>query len=188
VLASRRSLDPSSVRGAGAALAAALLPLCRGAGTVAAYAALGSEPPTGPLLDALSDLRVLLPVLQDDGDLDWAQHRPGAALVRSDRGLREPPGPLLGRDAVAGCGVVVVPALAVDGAGRRLGRGGGSYDRALPRALGLVVALLHDGELRDVVPAEPHDVRVDAVVTPSGGLVRLTPAGGGAGAPGTMGP
>jgi 5-formyltetrahydrofolate cyclo-ligase len=51
----------------------------------------------------------------------------------------------------------------------RLGRGGGSYDRALLRARGLVVALLHDGELSDTpLPAEPHDVGVHAVALPSG--------------------
>ena len=61
-----------------------------------------------------------------------------------------------------------MPALAVDGEGNRLGRGGGSYDRALRRATGLTIAVLYDGERVDTVPAEPHDVRVHAVVTPSG--------------------
>jgi 5-formyltetrahydrofolate cyclo-ligase len=116
---------------------------------------------------------VLLPVLADDGDLDWAPHDPAVALVRSARGLLEPAGGRRGRAALAGCDLVLVPALAVDVAGRRLGRGGGSYDRALPRARGLVVALLHDDELLDAVPAEPHDVPVGGVVTPSSGLVRL---------------
>jgi 5-formyltetrahydrofolate cyclo-ligase len=67
--------------------------------------------------------------------------------------------------------VIIVPALAVSRTGMRLGRGGGSYDRALARAGRAVkVALLHDGELRDDIPAEPHDQRVDAVITPAGGL------------------
>jgi 5-formyltetrahydrofolate cyclo-ligase len=61
----------------------------------------------------------------------------------------------------------------VDRAGTRLGRGGGSYDRVLPRTTGLVVALLHDGEAVAELPAEPHDVPVDAVVLPARGLVRL---------------
>ena len=52
--------------------------------------------------------------------------------------------------------------------GVRLGRGGGSYDRALRRARGLVVALLHEGELVDALPAEPHDVPVHAVALPAG--------------------
>ena len=75
-------------------------------------------------------------------------------------------------DAVARADLVVVPALAVDRYGFRLGRGGGSYDRALARvsASTLTVALLHDGELLDRLPAEPHDRPVRAVVTPGGGV------------------
>ena len=94
-----------------------------------------------------------MPVLLGDRDLDWRRV-----------GERE----LLGTDAVAACDVLLVPALAVDRAGVRLGRGGGSYDRALRRARGLVVALLHDGELVDVLPAEPHDVAVHVAALPSG--------------------
>jgi 5-formyltetrahydrofolate cyclo-ligase len=175
VLARRAALAPAALAAAGEALAAALRPVCAGATAVAAYAAVGAEPPTGALLDGLRGVRLLLPVLLPDGDLDWSEHRPGDALATGAHGLLEPAGPRLGRDAVAGCDVVVVPALAVDRSGRRLGRGGGAYDRALPRARGLVVALLHDGELLDTVPAEPHDVAVSAVATPSGGLLRLTP-------------
>ncbi len=68
---------------------------------------------------------------------------------------------------------MIVPALLVARDGTRLGRGGGSYDRALARATGLTVALLHDGELVDALPAEPHDVAVQAAATPSLGVVRL---------------
>jgi 5-formyltetrahydrofolate cyclo-ligase len=182
LLARRAGLSPAALRRAGEALTAALLPLCREAGTVAAYAARADEPPTGPLLQALADVRVrvLLPVLLPDADLDWAEHRPGA-LRRAARGLLEPVGPRLGPQGLGECGVVLVPALAVDREGRRLGRGGGSYDRALPRARGLVVALLHDGELLDAVPAEPHDVRVAAAATPADGLVHLPPSPGATG-------
>jgi 5-formyltetrahydrofolate cyclo-ligase len=69
---------------------------------------------------------------------------------------------------------VIVPALAVDRRGVRLGRGGGSYDRALSRVpVGTpIVAALYDGELLDALPADPHDVRVTGVATPAG-LVRL---------------
>jgi 5-formyltetrahydrofolate cyclo-ligase len=121
---------------------------------------------------ALAGHRVLLPVLEDDGDLDWAQW--DGALVPGRAGTSTPGGARLGRDAVSACAVVVVPALAVDRLGTRLGRGGGSYDRALARATGLVVALLHDGELvEEPLPAAPHDVPVAAAATPSDGLVRL---------------
>jgi 5-formyltetrahydrofolate cyclo-ligase len=168
----RSALSPAQLEQAGQRLAAIVGPLAVGAGTVAAYASLGAEPATGPLLAALAGRRVLLPVLREDDDLDWAELTP-AGLAEGRRGLLEPVGPRLGPDAVAGCGLVVVPALRVDRRGVRLGRGGGSYDRALSRATGRTVALLHDGELVDALPCDRHDVPVSAAALPSAGVVHL---------------
>jgi 5-formyltetrahydrofolate cyclo-ligase len=95
-------------------------------------------------------------------------------------GLLEPVGPRLGATALGAAEVVVTPALAVDAAGTRLGRGRGSYDRALvhARADAVLVAVVFDDELLDALPAEPHDRRMDAVVTPSGGWRSLGSAEG----------
>jgi 5-formyltetrahydrofolate cyclo-ligase len=147
-------------------------PEVRGAATVAAYVSVGTEPGTGRLLEALAAAgkRVLLPVLLPDGDLDWAVYDGEAGLVPARFGLLEPSGPRLGPDAVATADVVVVPALAVDRHGTRLGRGGGSYDRALARVpVGtFVCAALYEDELLDEVPRAGHDRSVTAVVTPRG--------------------
>jgi len=146
--------------------------------TVAAYVSVGTEPGTGPLLEELEayGVQTLLPVLTDDGDLDWARYTGPLGLAPAGRGMLEPQSRRLGLQAVRTATVVLVPALAVDRRGYRLGRGAGSYDRALARLVGtpaLVVALLHDEELLDLPMAtEPHDVPVHAVATPSG-LVRL---------------
>ncbi len=143
------------------------------AATVACYASVASEPGTGPLLDALvaAGKRVILPVLLPDNDLDWAVH-PGYAdgLVRATRGLLEPPGERLGVDAVGTADVVLVPGLAMSPAGDRLGRGGGSYDRALARVpVGTPVwVLLYAAEVGLPVPVEPHDRRVTGAVSPAG--------------------
>lgn len=140
--------------------------------TVAAYVARGHEPGTEQLLRTMRSrcVRVLLPVVLDDLDLDWAldegEHAPGAGP-----GVPEPTGPRLGVDAIGQALVVVAPALAVDRTGRRLGQGGGSYDRALARRRpdAFVVALLHDGEIwDDDLPADALDQRVHAAVTPHG--------------------
>ena len=106
-------------------------PEVRRAASVAAYVGVGSEPGTGPLLDALraAGKRVLLPLLQPDNDLDWAVYDSPADLRPAGRGLLEPVGPPLGPDAIATADVVLVPGLAVGRDGVRLGRGGGSYDR-----------------------------------------------------------
>lgn len=141
----------------------------RRAATVAAYVSVGSEPGTGPLLDALvaSGKRVLLPILRRDNDLDWGVH--DGTLVAARRGLLEPVGPGLGTDAIASADVVLVPGLAADREGRRLGRGGGSYDRALTRIVAgtWVAVVLFDQEIVTRVPTDPHDKVVDAAITPT---------------------
>jgi 5-formyltetrahydrofolate cyclo-ligase len=80
--------------------------------------------------------------------------------------------------AVARADLVIVPALAVDHRGTRLGRGGGSYDRALARVGPGVqtLALLYDGELLAEIPADAHDQRVRLVARPATGITPL-PAG-----------
>jgi 5-formyltetrahydrofolate cyclo-ligase len=153
---------------AGEALERALAGVLGRAHRVAAYAAVGTEPPTEELFAHCAE--VLLPVLLSDGELDWAhadELRPGP------HGLLEPRGERLGIDAIETCDLVLVPALAVDRHGNRLGRGGGSYDRALARTDATTIALLYDGELVDTLPTEAHDVAVRAVVTPGSGMVPL---------------
>ena len=150
----------------------------RRAATVAAYVSIGTEPGTGPLLDALTAMgrRVILPVVLPDLDLDWAVYDGPDHLARARRGLLEPDGERLGPEAVATADVVLTPGLAVDRTGMRLGQGGGCYDRTLGRVpVGtFTCTLLYDGEVLDEVPAAPHDRRVTAVVTPRAGITRFT--------------
>lgn len=171
LLAARRHL-PLSVLGERArAMADHLMetPEVRRAATVAAYVSVSSEPGTGPLLDLLtaSGKRVILPLLQPDNDLDWAAYDGPGDLHTAGRGLLEPAGRPLGLDAVATADVVLVPGLAVGRDGTRLGRGGGSYDRALARvpAGTFVCLLLNSEEVLDTVPRDDHDQPVGAVAT-----------------------
>ena len=143
---------------------------------VAAYVSGPDEPGTGPLIEGLlaTQLHVLVPVLLPDFDLDWGRVGSGSgrfapSQVAGDGRLFEPDGPRLGPDAVGTTALVIVPALAVDRRGRRLGQGGGSYDRALGRIpAGIpIVALLFDDELLDDIPVEAHDRAVHFAVTPT---------------------
>jgi 5-formyltetrahydrofolate cyclo-ligase len=181
LLAVRNGLTAGDVREAAAALAgrALGLPELAHARTVAAYVSVGSEPGTPALLDGLHarGVRVLLPVLLADNDLDWGAYDGPGSLLRVERGgrmaLLEPAGRRLGPEAVLAADAVLLPGLAVDARGMRLGRGGGSYDRVLARleragSDPALVVLLYDTEVVDRVPAEPHDRPVHAVVTPSG--------------------
>ena len=172
LVTARRRRSLLDVGAAAEAIAAHLMASepVRRAATVAAYVSVGAEPGTGPLLEALlaAGRRVILPVLLPDDDLDWAVHT--GVVVPARRGLLEPPGARLGPDAVATADVVLTPGLAVDRTGMRLGRGGGSYDRALGRVpVGtFTCTLLYDGEIVERVPADRHDRRVSAAATPAG--------------------
>jgi 5-formyltetrahydrofolate cyclo-ligase len=129
-------------------------------GCVAAYVPLRTEPGSVELLTALHErgIRVLVPVTLPDRDLAWTVWTP------------EPSGSLLGVDAIGAASLVLVPALAVAPDGTRLGRGGGSYDRALARRspAASTAALVFDEELLDRLPRDDWDVPVAAAVTPSG--------------------
>jgi 5-formyltetrahydrofolate cyclo-ligase len=153
--------------------------------TVCAYAPVGTEPGSIEMLDALLKraVRVLLPIARTTPDdapvaLQWGEYRPGH-LVTGRFGLLEPTEPRLPAPTVAEADVVLVPALAVDRTGVRLGRGRGFYDRTLihrdPRAR--LIAVIRDQELLDELPREPHDVAMTHALTPGRGLIELGSAG-----------
>jgi 5-formyltetrahydrofolate cyclo-ligase len=175
LLSARASLTPDQLRSNATQIRETLLdqPWVQMAGLVACYWSIGSEPGTHGLVFALwkHGATVMLPVLRPDRDLDWAVYDGPDTLAPGPFGVMEPVDTRRGVGAVRTAALVIVPALAVDRTtGVRLGRGGGSYDRALARVGPNVptVALLHDGELRDGVPAEPHDRPVRHAATPAG--------------------
>lgn len=150
-------------------------------GVVCAYVPVGAEPGSIEMLDALlrhAD-RVLLPVARTAADdsstaMQWGEYRPGE-LVNTRFGLLEPAGRWLPPTAVAEASVVLVPALAVDRAGARLGRGRGFYDRTLVLRdqHARLIAVIRDEELLDEVPHERHDVPMTHALTPGRGVVEL---------------
>ena len=181
LLAARRAV-PDAIRAADACAFTEHLGEIVGPGdTVCAYLPVGSEPGSPQLLDRLRELcgRVLLPVTRFGADgeplaLLWGVYVPGG-LVAARFGLREPAEPWLPSSAVAEADTVLVPALAVDRNGVRLGRGGGFYDRslALCRPGARLVAVVRDDEVVDELPREAHDVRMTHALTPKHGLFAL---------------
>ena len=158
-----------------------LEPAVTGGSTVCAYAPVGTEPGSIEMLDMLRrrSARVLLPIARTTPDgtptrLRWGEYRP-STLVSGRWGLLEPPEPWLPESALAEAALVIVPALAVDRRGARLGRGRGFYDRSLdgrnPQAH--LIAMVRDAEFVHELPAEPHDVPMTHALTPRGGLVAL---------------
>ena len=149
--------------------------------TVCAYLPVGTEPGSPDLVARLDELcgTVLLPVVgagesAEHGPLLWGRYAAGT-LVPGRFGLREPAPPWLAAGTVARAALILVPALAVDRRGVRLGRGGGFYDRSLPLCTPgtPMVAVVRDEELLDELPHDAHDVRMTHALTPGGGLIAL---------------
>ncbi len=120
--------------------------------------------------------RALLPVLLDEagaplGEPRWGLWEAGRALVTLGRPPAQPDGEMLGAESLKEADLIVIPALAASADGTRLGQGGGWYDRALTHRSPdtPVVAAIFDDEVLEagIIPAEPHDVPVDAIVTPT---------------------
>ena len=182
----RRALDPADVAASGRAVER-LLDGSR-ARTVVGYLASEGEVPVDGILSAalLSGARVLLPRVRADRGLDLvelsAAAGPGdlAALVAGDLppafargpgGIPEPKGPACEPEDLPLPAWVLVPSVALDLAGHRLGRGGGSYDRALGRLRRLgwrTIGVCHASHLLEALPREGHDEPVDAVLTEEG--------------------
>lgn len=137
---------------------------------VAAYAPFGSEP-GGPgfvatLADAASEL--WLPISGPQGQLEWAQYTGPDAVAPGALGIIEPAGPRRDSGLLSELDLILVPALGVNSEGYRLGKGAGYYDRALAGVTTRTIVVLYDNEVHEDIPAEPHDVPVTAMLTPSG--------------------
>ena len=140
------------------------------------YLSTRDEPPTRGFLEwaACRGIEVLLPVSRDDGLLDWAPLPVSGADALDElldaAGMPVPDAELLSPLAINDAGLILVPAAAVDRSGLRMGWGRGYFDKTLGSMdrRPPVFAVVFDDELVDALPSEPHDERVDGVVTPSG--------------------
>ncbi|MBO0865304.1 MAG: 5-formyltetrahydrofolate cyclo-ligase [Mycobacterium sp.] len=186
LLASRRSVADDIRAAEARALTDHVAGLVNSGDTVCAYVPVGAEPGSIEMVDVLLSRagRVLLPVARIGGDdapleLRWGEYRPGR-LVTGRFGLLEPAEPWLPASALAEATLVLVPALAVDRTGVRLGRGRGFYDRSLVRRNphARLAAVVRDSELVDELPHEPHDVRMTHALTPRHGLIDLDTTSG----------
>ncbi len=169
----RRSVASEAAAAAGRAVATTLRerPEVRDAERMGFYAALPDEVPTRPSFEWLLEAgpELALPRLAPGGGLEfwvvagWEELRPGRWGV-----LEPPPG---ARRCVLGLGdVVLVPGVAFDREGHRLGRGGGHYDATFPpgEASPLLVGVAWSFQLVRDLPHGSHDRRVDAIVTEHG--------------------
>jgi 5-formyltetrahydrofolate cyclo-ligase len=163
----RLSPDERAQRSRLIAERAARLPLVQQAAVVALYAPLGTEVDALELARLLGTLRTVYPrAVPGARRLEFARCTP-RELVRGSLGAREPPSSATAVD-VSSIGCVVLPGIGFSAQGYRLGRGGGYYDSTLRDMLGARrVALAFEVQLLEDLPLEPHDARLDAIVTES---------------------
>jgi 5-formyltetrahydrofolate cyclo-ligase len=143
-------------------------------GTVAAYLSTGVEPGTLQVVGWLAahGVRVLLPVLSRGPEPAWAPYGGPDALRQGRFGILEPSTALLPEGGLAEAELLLLPGMAANRRGDRLGRGGGWYDRALRFAApgSSTCVLLNDDEVLEAIPVQEWDVPVDAILSPGGWL------------------
>jgi 5-formyltetrahydrofolate cyclo-ligase len=176
LLAARRAVPPEVRAAEAAAIAGFVGNLVSAGQTVCCYVPVGTEPGSREMLDELrsAGVQVLLPVVAGAQPLDWAVY--SGSLQPGPHRLLEPTGARLGPAAVGSASLILVPALAVDSTGVRLGRGAGHYDRSLTFAADgtALIGVVRDQEFLAHLPFDPHDVRMTAALTPARGLIEVT--------------
>lgn len=139
--------------------------------TVACFASTPLEPPTGMFREWARNhgVQILLPRARNHTTLEWVPDH-GELITHPTLRVPEPTG-TAHPHGLATAELIIIPAAAVTETGIRLGWGGGFYDRALetltPNQREHIYALIHDDEILDTIPHEPHDIPVAGFITPT---------------------
>ena len=144
------------------------LPQVAAADTIFAFWGIpGREPDTAGLIEVLlaRGKRVCLPRMLSGHRMEVRQYLPGVPLKEAAFGILEPDPAHCPPVEQSAIDLVLVPALCYDRRGYRLGFGGGYYDRWLEKFRGVTVGLCRACVLQELVPTEPHDSRVDVLLT-----------------------
>lgn len=142
------------------------VPEMKSANVIASYLSYGTEPDTSNINQEIMDSgrKLLLPRMQSDKSLKFVPWDGNVNSLESNGRIQEP----VGAAYEGEIDVMILPALAIDKSGNRLGQGGGSFDRALARFNGWSVALINQSEILEKLPVEAHDEKVAAALTEIG--------------------
>lgn len=140
-----------------------------GAKNISAFLPTPTEPDINGFLEwaRAREIALLFPSSREDGLLDWVRQT-DSGYRTGMFGIDEPLGNILASDAVECVDLMIVPAAAADLSGNRLGWGRGYFDRTIETLVHRppIFAALFDHEVLDSIPFEPHDARVQGIVTP----------------------
>lgn len=163
----RRALTAADMDAAAAAAAARVLalPAYRSAKTVMAYMSAFKELNIDAVLkDACANKRLVVPVSSTDTcTITPVLLRDIDAVVRGAYGIREPEERIpVPADEID---LALIPGIAFDKTGSRAGFGKGYYDRFLADFKGIKIGLCYEFQVYDSIPAEPHDIKMDMIIT-----------------------
>lgn len=175
VFRSRRSkMTAKEVEDYSQALTSVVTAFTAGAETIAMYVSVKNEPCTRPALDALHErgCRILLPKLGPGLARMWAEYTGDDLEIEAPGRPPSPKGLALPSESVEAADAIIVPALAVDPTGMRLGQGGGWYDRMLKQDVTKkVAALIYPWEfVTGLLPHDEQDVHIPWILTPAGAI------------------
>lgn len=144
-------------------------------GTIAAYLPTKSEP---PIIEALTRLhkdghRILVPVVRPGRKLAWVHWDPAVEHPLSPMGIPEPEGEEQDERAFVDADLRLIPALAFDAGGHRLGQGGGYYDRIIPllsdqQLIDRSIGVVFSDEIYEAVPYDQWDAILPVILTEQG--------------------
>jgi 5-formyltetrahydrofolate cyclo-ligase len=132
---------------------------------IASYRSFGDEPNTEKLNQLIleSGKKLLLPVRLPDNSLEFRIWDGNPAKLKRSGKVEEP----IGERFLGRIDLLIVPSLAIDSKGNRLGQGGGSYDRTLRDFSGVSIGLINEDEFVRDLPIESHDMPVKMALTPT---------------------
>jgi len=166
----RRSLDSRWMADASSCITAQLLNLdiFKSAESIALYKAIAGEVDLERLFSVCWEQgkRTTIPVFNQALKIyELANISPETQYIRGNYGIQEPVQP--SHAAIDMIDLVIVPGVAFDTHGHRLGRGGGYYDRMLARYSGIKAAVAFEFQLFDHIPNESNDIPVNYILTES---------------------
>ncbi len=178
VLAARKAITPQSRKLHEDDIAERLyrLPAVKNAHVIGVYSAMGSEASVADLVKALRlnppGPTIAYPAIHEGGFMTFFAIEPGMRAVFVDNPAQPVLLESLPKDGIvraSSIDLLLVPGVAFDENCRRLGQGGGFYDRYIPQLSQncITVGVAFDEQICETIPTGPHDKKVDYVVTPT---------------------
>lgn len=144
-------------------------PAFREAKTILLYYSLPDEVQTRQFVERWKNEKIIvLPVVISDCELELRRYTGKQDLAKGAFGIEEPVGEPF--QEYSQIDLAIIPGVAFDAKGNRLGRGKGYYDRLLPKIKAPKIGICYNFQVTDAIPTDIHDQPMDEVITETGGI------------------